>query len=107
MSFGFGSKLDSDFTNELKGFVPEASYYDKYYGKNGWRAMTLISLAIGQGELTTTPLQMANMTAAIANRGFYCTPHIVKSIEGQSDIDFRFREKHKTKIDSSHFEVII
>ena len=107
MSFGFGSKLDSDFTNELKGFVPEASYYDKYYGKNGWSAMTLISLAIGQGELATTPLQMANMVTVIANRGFYYVPHIVKSIEGQSDIYSRFKEKRKTEIDSSHFEVII
>ncbi|MCK4465927.1 MAG: penicillin-binding protein 2 [Bacteroidales bacterium] len=107
MSFGFGSKLDSDFTNELKGFVPEASYYDKYYGKNGWSAMTLISLAIGQGELATTPLQMANMVTVIANRGFYYVPHIVKSIEGQSNIYSRFKEKRKTEIDSSHFEVII
>lgn len=107
MSFGFGSKLDSDFTNELKGFVPEASYYDKYYGENGWRAMTLISLAIGQGELATTPLQMANMVTVIANRGFYYIPHIVKSIEGQKDIYSLYKKKRKTKIDSSHFEVII
>jgi len=107
MSFGFGSKLDSDFTNELKGFVPEASYYDKYYGKNGWRAMTLISLAIGQGELATTPLQMTNMVTVIANRGFYYIPHIVKSIEGQKDIYSLYKKKRKTKIDSSHFEVII
>jgi len=107
MSFGFGSKLDSDFTNELKGFVPEASYYDKYYGKNGWGAMTLISLAIGQGELATTPLQMTNMVTVIANRGFYYIPHIVKSIEGQKDIYSLYKKKRKTKIDSSHFEVII
>jgi penicillin-binding protein 2 len=107
MSFGFGNTLDSDFTNELKGFIPEASYYDKYYGKNGWRAVTLISMAIGQGELATTPFQMANMVAAIANRGFYYIPHIVKSIDGQTNIDSRFKGKHFTLIDSSHFEAIV
>ena len=78
--FGFGNKLGTDFVNELPGFIPATSYFDRYYGKNRWKALTVISMAIGQGEIGTTPLQMANMTAAIANRGYYYSPHVVKSV---------------------------
>jgi penicillin-binding protein 2 len=105
--FGFGSKLSSEFVNELPGIVPEASYFDRYYGKNRWKALNVISLAIGQGEIGTTPLQMANMTAAIANRGFYYTPHIVKSIGNRKSIDTTFTTKHTISIDSVNFESII
>ena len=107
LSFGFGQYLNSDFSNELKGLVPTKQTYDRIYGERGWRSSTLISMAIGQGELGTTPLQMANMTAAIANRGFYLTPHIVKEIEGDFNMDNRFYEKHNTKIDSIYFERVI
>ncbi len=106
-SFGFGQNLNSDFNNELKGIVPTKQTYDRVYGENGWRSLTLISMSIGQGELGTTPLQMANMTAAIANRGYYYTPHIVKEIEGDYELDERFYEKHYTMIDSSYFEAVI
>ncbi len=105
--FGFGSKLGTDFVNELPGFIPEATYFDKYYGKNRWKALTVISLAIGQGEIGTTPLQMANMTAAIANRGYYYSPHVVKSIGHDGNIDPRFTKKHIISIDSLNFEEII
>jgi penicillin-binding protein 2 len=105
--FGFGSKLGTDFANELPGFIPEVSYFDRYYGKDRWKALTVISLAIGQGEIGTTPLQMANMTAAIANRGYYYTPHVVKSIGQQGNIDPRFTKKHIINIDSLNFEEII
>ena len=104
--FGFGHSLGTDFTNELAGTIPSAEYYDGYHGQNRWRALTVISLAIGQGEIGTTPLQMANMTAAIANRGYYYTPHIVKGIGGGT-IDSKFREKHYIDIDSANFEKII
>ncbi len=107
MSFGFGKKLHSDFTNELKGYVPDTTLYDRVYGHKGWSSLTVYSLAIGQGELGTTPLQMANMTAAIANRGFYYTPHVVKNIEGELDIDERYKEKHPTLIDSAIFEPVV
>jgi penicillin-binding protein 2 len=107
MSFGFGKKLHSDFTNELKGYIPDTTLYDRVYGQKGWSSLTVYSLAIGQGELGTTPLQMANMTAAIANRGSYYTPHVVKNIEGELDIDDRYKEKHHTLIDSAIFEPII
>ncbi|MBA7555087.1 Peptidoglycan D,D-transpeptidase MrdA [subsurface metagenome] len=107
LSFGFGQKPESDFTFELKGFVPMDSYYDRYYGKTGWSSLTVLSLAIGQGELGITPLQMANMTAIIANHGYYFTPHIVKEIEGEKIIDERFYSKHFTTIDSIYFPIII
>jgi len=107
LSFGFGQKLESDFTFELKGFVPMNSYYDRYYGETGWSSLTVLSLAIGQGELGITPLQMANMTAAIANHGYYFTPHIIKEIEGETVIDERFYSKHITTIDSIYFPIII
>ncbi|MFC2151206.1 penicillin-binding protein 2 [Bacteroidota bacterium] len=106
-SFGFGDYLNSDFGNELKGLVPTKQTYDRIYGEKGWRSLTLVSMAIGQGELGTTPLQMANMTAAIANRGYYYIPHIVKEIEGDFSLDDRFYEKHYTKIDSSYFNIVI
>ncbi|MCU0407771.1 MAG: penicillin-binding protein 2 [Bacteroidales bacterium] len=105
--FGFGSKLGSDFMNELPGFVPAGSYYDNYHGKNRWKALTVISLAIGQGEIGTTPLQMANMTAAIANRGYFYTPHIVKAIGGKPVTDARFTEKNSISISRENFEEVI
>jgi penicillin-binding protein 2 len=105
--FGFGNKLGTDFVNELPGFIPAVSYYDKYYGKNRWKALTVISMAIGQGEVGTTPLQMANMTAAIANRGYYYSPHIVKSVGADHKIDPRFTTKHLINIDSMNFEEVI
>jgi len=107
LSFGFGQKLESDFAFELKGFVPMDSYYDRYYGETGWSSLTVLSLAIGQGELSITPLQMTNMTATIANHGFYFAPHIVKEIEGETVIDERFYSKHFTTIDSVYFPIII
>jgi len=105
--FGFGNKLGTDFVNELTGFIPPTSYYDRYYGVNRWKALTIISMAIGQGEVGTTPLQMANMTAAIANRGYYYTPHIVKSVGADHNIDKRFITKHQISIDSANFEKIV
>lgn len=107
LSFGFGNYLGSDFNNELKGLVPTKGTYDRIYGERGWNSLTLVSMAIGQGELGITPLQMANMTAAIANRGYYYTPRIVKEIEGDFDIEQKFSEKHLTKIDSIYFERVI
>jgi len=106
-SFGFGSRFGSDLTGELPGFIPELSYYDRYYGENGWSSLTIVSMAIGQGELLITPFQMANMTASIANRGFYIVPHIIKSNADGQDMDPRFSEKQIIPIDSSHFETVI
>jgi len=105
--FGFGNKLGIELTNELTGLVPSSAYFDKYYGKSRWKALNVISMAIGQGEIETTPLQLANMTAAIANRGFYYIPHIVKSIGPEKPVDQRFQTKQVISIDSANFESII
>ena len=105
-SFGLGERLNSDFTNELRGNVPLAGYYDRFYGENRWRSLQLVSLAIGQGEISVTPLQMANMTTAIANRGHYITPHILKEIKN-SETAGEFREIKHTSIDSAWFEPVI
>ncbi len=105
--FGFGGKLGTDFVNELSGFIPTPAYYDRYHGVNRWKALTVISMAIGQGEVGTTPLQMANMTAAIANRGYYFTPHIVKYVGPAQTIDQKFTTKHLISIDTANFETIV
>ena len=105
--FGFGEKLGTDFVNELKGFIPPSKYFDQFYQKNKWKALTVLSMGIGQGEVGATPLQMANMTVAIANRGYFYTPHIVKSVGQNRFINERFTTKHKISIDSTNFEKIV
>ncbi len=105
-SFGFGRTLDSDFANETRGYVPTSEFYNKVY-HNSWRSQTIISLSIGQGELGCTPLQMANLAAIIANRGYYYIPHIVRSVEGVDSLEQRFYEKQYTKVDPQHFEPIV
>lgn len=106
MSFGFGQKLGSDFPAELGGFIPDSKYYNKYYRKGGWKATTVISLSIGQGEIGCTPLHLANMCATIANRGFYYIPHIIKDSENVT-ISQKYKEKHYTKVDTVHFPKVI
>ncbi len=105
--FGFGHPLGIDLPNELSGYLPDTSYYDRYYHKNGWSSLTLISMAIGQGELGLTPLQMANLAATVANRGYYITPHVVKEIEGRDSINRRFREEHPVGIDRKYFDIAV
>ena len=105
-SFGFGRSLGSDLAGELSGFVPTRATYDRiYHGR--WNSLTVISLSIGQGELGCTPLQMANLAAILANRGYYYTPHIVRHIDGRDSLDARFYEKHYTKVDPSHFGIVV
>ncbi|MFC2176660.1 penicillin-binding protein 2 [Bacteroidota bacterium] len=106
ISFGLGTKFDTDLPSEYKGIVPNRAYYDRYYGKDRWKSLTIISMAIGQGELGTTPLQLANMTAAIANRGFYYPPHLVKAID-KGSVTSRYTEKHHTTIDKEYFDIVI
>jgi len=106
-SFGFGSRLGIDLPNELRGIVPSVNFYDRYYRKGGWNSLTIISLSIGQGELGTTPLQMANLASTIANRGYYYSPHVVKEIKGSAGIDPKFTEKHITTIDSTWFNYVV
>lgn len=106
LSFGFGQELGSDFPSEKAGFIPDADYYNRYYRKGGWKATTVISLSIGQGEIGCTPLHLANLCATIANRGHYYTPHIVKDSENVT-IDPKYKEKHYTLVDTTHFSKVI
>jgi len=105
LSFGFGQKLGSDFPSELSGNIPQSAYYDKVYRKH-WRFPTIVSLSIGQGEISVTPLQIANLAAIMANRGYYYIPHIVKNSEGLT-IDPKYAEKHYTKVDREYFETAV
>jgi penicillin-binding protein 2 len=105
-SFGLGNFLGNDLSVGKKGNIPDGAYYDAWYPDFKWGATTILSNSIGQGEILVTPIQLANMTAAIANKGFYYTPHIIKSIDGES-IDENFTTKKETSIDSTHFEPII
>ena len=105
-SFGFGQKLGSDFPSELGGFIPDSKYYNKVYRKGGWKATTVISLSIGQGEIGCTPLHLANLCATIANRGFYYTPHIIKDSENVT-IDPKYKERHYTMVDTTHFPKVV
>jgi len=105
-SFGLGDYLGYDLTIGKKGNIPDGAYYDKWYPDFKWQATTTLSNAIGQGEILVTPVQLANMTAAIANRGYYYTPHIIKSVEGEP-IDSKYTTKYNTTIDKEHFEPVI
>ena len=105
-SFGFGEKLGCDLYGESKGFVPTVEFYDKTYDGR-WNWGTAMSCAIGQGEMACTPLQMANLAAIIANRGYYYTPHIIKAIDGQDSIDRRFYERHYTMVSEKNYAPII
>jgi penicillin-binding protein 2 len=107
LSMGFTNPLGIELTNELNGNIPEADYFNKIYGLNHWSYLTVRSLAIGQGELLITPIQMANMTAAIANRGYYITPHLVKAIEGETQIEQAYMEMHRTSIDTANYRPIV
>lgn len=105
-SFGLGNYLNNDLSVGQKGNIPDGDYYNRVYPNGYWRATATISNAIGQGEVLTTPIQLANMTAAVANRGFYFTPHIAKRIEG-IPLDSKFKTPNNTTIDKKHFEPVI
>jgi penicillin-binding protein 2 len=105
-SFGIGRIISTDFPNALAGDLPTAEKYNKMYGKGSWNPLTIRSLAIGQGELGATPLQMANVAAIVANRGFYYPPHLVKEIENDT-IPESFKVKYYSKISPQNFEPII
>lgn len=105
-SFGLGDYLGYDLKIGNKGRIPDGEFYDKWYGENRWSSTYNISNAIGQGEIEATPIQLANMVAAISNRGFYYTPHIIKKIEGE-EIDEKYTTPNYTTIDKKNFEPIV
>lgn len=105
VKMGFGYKLGVDLPGEKRGMIPNAEYYDNIYLKR-WNGLTIISNSIGQGEVTLTPLQIANLGATIANRGFFYTPHVVREIE-DCDIDSAYTERHDVGIDRQYYDIVV
>jgi penicillin-binding protein 2 len=106
-SFGLGGYLGYDLPTGRPGRIPGKEYYDRVYGDGRWASTYIISNSIGQGEVAATPIQLANMTAAIANRGYYYTPHFFKKDGGNEIQDQRYIERKYTTIDPEHFEPVI
>ncbi|MCH5222508.1 MAG: penicillin-binding protein 2 [Muribaculaceae bacterium] len=105
VQMGYGYRLGIDLPHESRGFIPNSEYYSKSFRGPNWGGNAIISIAIGQGEVLATPVQIANLSATIANRGFFFTPHVVKEIS-DSVIDLKFREKNVPKIDKKYYESI-
>lgn len=106
VDMGFGYKLGVDLPGESRGFIPNSKFYGKYYGENRWRANTIISISIGQGEILATPLQIANMCAMVANRGYYITPHVVKEVADTLIAD-EYRTKKSVGVNAEYFTPVI
>lgn len=105
-SFGLGEFMGYDLPTGRRGKAPTSKTYKRIYPNGGWRSTAIVSNSIGQGEVLMTPIQLANMMAAVANRGYYYTPHIIKKIEGEK-IDKKFTTKHITTVDSKYFEPVV
>ena len=106
VNMGFGYPLGVDLPSEGRGFIPNSKFYTNVFGTDRWYAHNIISIAIGQGEILSTPLQIANMGAMIANRGHYYTPHVVKERKGAA-LDPIYTAKHESGINREHFELIV
>ncbi|MBM3417839.1 MAG: penicillin-binding protein 2 [Bacteroidetes bacterium] len=105
-SFGLGKRLEADVFGERPGLIPNSAYYDKWYGHHRWAFSTIRSISIGQGEVKLTPIQMANIAAIVANKGWFYTPHFVKSIGENGPLE-KFKTKHKTMVEAKHFDPVI
>jgi penicillin-binding protein 2 len=105
--FGFGGTLQTDIPGVKNGLVPGVEFYNKWYGEGRWAFSTIFSLSIGQGELGVIPIQMANLAAIIANRGYYYQPHILKEIDDKPSIPLIFKQKNYVDIEAKYFEPII
>ncbi len=105
VSMGFGYKLGIDLPGEKRGLIPNGDYYDNAY-KGSWNGLTIISISIGQGEVNLTPLQIANLGATIANRGYYITPHVVKKVQGEQ-LDTTYTKKHYTMASETAYNWVV
>ncbi|MGM9697754.1 MAG: penicillin-binding protein 2 [Prevotella sp.] len=105
VSMGFGYKLGIDLPGEKRGLIPNAEFYDRAY-HGSWNGLTVISISIGQGEVNATPLQIANLGATIANRGYYYVPHVVKKVQGEP-LDTLYTRRHYTKASQSAYEYVV
>ena len=105
VSMGFGYRLGIDLPGERRGLIPNAMFYDKAY-KGSWNGLTIISISIGQGEVNATPLQIANLGATIANRGYFITPHVVKKIE-DNQLDTLYSKRRYTMASKQAYETVV
>ena len=105
VSMGFGYKLGIDLPGEKRGMIPNAQFYDKAY-RGSWNGLTVISISIGQGEVNLTPLQIANLGATFANRGYYYIPHVVQKIQDE-DLDSTYTQRHYTMVERKYYETVV
>lgn len=105
VSMGFGYKLGIDLPGEKRGLIPNAEFYDKHY-RGSWNGLTIISISIGQGEVNATPLQIANLAATIANRGYFYTPHVVRKVQGET-LDTLYTSRRYTKASRQAYDYIV
>ena len=105
VSMGFGYKLGIDLPGEKRGLIPNADFYDNAY-RGSWNGLTVISIAIGQGEVNLTPLQIANLGATIANRGYYYVPHVVKNVDNEP-LDTLFTRRHHTLASRKAYDYVV
>ena len=105
VKMGYGYKLGVDLPGEKRGMIPNAQYYDKAY-HGAWNGLTVISIAIGQGEVTATPLQICNLAATVANRGYFYTPHVVKSVQ-DGRLDPKFYHRNFTGVDRHWYDYCV
>ena len=105
VAMGFGYRLGIDLPGEARGFIPNSAFYDKWYGGR-WNGLTIISVSIGQGEVTLTPLQIANLGATIANRGYYIPPHVVKEVQ-DAPLDSLYSTPKYTMVEKRHYETVV
>jgi penicillin-binding protein 2 len=104
---GFGDRLESDLPYQIKGNIPTADYYDRAYGKGKWKATSILSISIGQGEICATPVQLANMVAIIANKGYYYPPHLVRAIGDKDSLNQAYNHRIDVGIDEKYFYPVI
>lgn len=105
VAMGYGYRLGIDLPSESRGFIPNAKFYSDSFRGASWSANSIISISIGQGEVLATPLQIANLCATIANRGYFYTPHVVKEVS-DTVIDMAFRTRHKPEIKKEYYEIV-
>jgi penicillin-binding protein 2 len=107
LSFGLGAKFENDLPYANTGNIPSSAYFDKMHGKNRWKAVSVISLAIGQGEILLTPVQLANLAATVSNKGYYITPHMVRAIGSPDSLNKKLMVRHQTLVDPSYYNIVI
>ena len=106
VNMGFGYRLGIDLPSEKRGFIPNSKFYSTVFNTERWHVHNIISISIGQGEILTTPLQIANLGATIANRGYFYTPHVVSEVKN-GNLESAFTTKHETGIDRAHYELTV